>query len=110
MHKLWAFLVRDALLTFSYPFNVWMRAGSIVATVAGFYYMAVLIKPSVHLGAGGKPLDYFTYVVVNLAFMLLLTTAFQSVSQTLRRDQVAGTLEAIFVTPTNVWLVALSSG
>lgn len=109
MRKFWAFIVRDARLTASYPFSLWMRAGSVVATVAGFYYMAVLVKPSVHLGEAGKPLDYFTYVVINLAFMLILTSSFQAVSQTLRRDQVAGTLEAIFVTPTSVWLVALAS-
>lgn len=109
MPKLWAFAVRDARLTASYPFSVLMRAGSVVATVAGFYYMAALIKPSAHLGEAGKPLDYFTYVIVNLAFMLLLTRALQAVAQTLRRDQVAGTLEAIFVTRTSVWIVALAS-
>jgi ABC-2 type transport system permease protein len=109
MRKVWAFIARDARLTASYPFSLWMRVGSVAATVAGFYYMAALVKPSVHLGEAGKSLDYFTYVVVNLAFMLILTSSFQAVSQTLRRDQVAGTLEAIFVTPTNVWLIALAS-
>jgi ABC-2 type transport system permease protein len=110
MHKVWAFVARDARLTLSYPLTFWMRFGSVLATVAGFYYMAALVRPSVRLGVAGKSLDYFTYVVINLAFMLLLTSSFQAISQTLRRDQVAGTLEAIFVTPTNVWTIALASG
>jgi ABC-2 type transport system permease protein len=110
MHKLWAFVVRDARLALSYPFTIFTQVGGALITVAGFYYMAVLVKPSVHLGIAGKPLDYFTYVIVNLAFMLLLTSAFQSFSQTLRRDQLAGTLEAIFVTPTGVWTIAMASG
>jgi ABC-2 type transport system permease protein len=110
MRKVWAFVARDARLALSYPLTFWMQLGSALVTVAGFYYMAALVKPSAHLGVGGKPLDYFTYVVVNLAFMLLLTSAFQAFSQTLRRDQVAGTLEAIFVTPTGIWTIAMASG
>jgi ABC-2 type transport system permease protein len=110
MRKLGAFVVRDARLTLSYPFTIWTQLGSVLITVAGFYYMSVLVRPSVHLGVAGKPLDYFTYVVANLAFMLLLTSAFQAFSQTLRRDQLAGTLEAIFVTPTGIWTIALASG
>ena len=110
MHKVWAFVVRDARLALSYPFSVWTQIGSALITVAGFNYMAALVKPSVHLGVAGKPLDYFTYVVVNLAFMLLLTSSFQAFSQTLRRDQLAGTLEAIFVTPTGIWTIAMASG
>jgi ABC-2 type transport system permease protein len=110
MHKLWAFVLRDARLALSYPFTIWTQFGSVIITVAGFYYMNVLVKPSVHLGVAGKPLDYFTYVVANLAFMLLLTSAFQAFSQTLRRDQLAGTLEAIFVTPTGIWMIAMASG
>jgi ABC-2 type transport system permease protein len=110
MHKILAFVGRDARLALSYPFTFWMQFASVLITVAGFYYMARLVRPSASLGMGGRTIDYFTYVVVNLAFMLLLTTALQAFSQTLRRDQVAGTLEAIFVTPTGIWLIVLASG
>jgi ABC-2 type transport system permease protein len=110
MHKLLAFVARDARLALSYQFTFWMQFASVFITVAGFYYMATLVHPSAKLGTSGHPLDYFTYVVVNLAFTLLMTTALQAFSQTLRRDQMAGTLEAIFVTPTSIWLIALASG
>jgi ABC-2 type transport system permease protein len=110
MHKITAFLMRDARLALSYQFTFWMQFASVFTTVAGFYYMATLVHPSAKLGVNGKPLDYFTYVVVNLAFTLLMTAALQAFSQTLRRDQVAGTLEAIFVTPTSIWLIAVASG
>ena len=110
MHKIVAIMARDARLSLSYPFSFFMQFASVFITVAGFYYMAVLVKPSASLGMQGRTLDYFTYVVVNLAFMLILSTSLQAFSATLRRDQVAGTLEAIFVTPTGVWLIALASG
>ncbi|MGZ3531018.1 MAG: ABC transporter permease [Vulcanimicrobiaceae bacterium] len=110
MTKFLAFVERDFRLTLSYPVALWMPFASIAVTVAGFAYMSRLINPHVNLGAGARHVDYFSYVVINLAFMLLQTSALRAFSDTLRRDQLAGTLEAIFATRTNPTLIAFASG
>ncbi len=110
MHVLLAFVTRDIRLALSYPMSLVMPFVSIVITVAGFAYMARLVNPAAPLQSSGHQVGYFTYVVINLAFMLLLTSALQSVAQSLRRDQYAGTLEAMFATRIHYGFITVGSG
>ena len=95
-----AFVERDIHLALSYPSTLYMPLVSAAVTVGGFAFFSRLVSPHAHLDAGGARIDYFTYVVINLSFMLLLNAALQCVPQALRRDQVAGTLEAMLAAPT----------
>jgi ABC-2 type transport system permease protein len=83
---------------------------SIVVTVAGFAFVSKLVTPSRALGTNGKTADYFTYVIVNLAFTVLLSGALQSFASMIRRDQLTGTLESILVSATPVQVIAVTSG
>ena len=100
IHRLAAFLERDIRLAMSYPSTLFMPFASVAVTVGGFSLLAHIVSPHAPLDAGGRHVDYFTYVVVNLAFMSLLNAAMQSVPNALRRDQVAGTLESMLAAPT----------
>jgi ABC-2 type transport system permease protein len=106
--KVLAFVKRDVLLGLSYPSTLFMPFASAAVTVAGFAFISRIVSARAPLDAGGRHIDYLTYVVVNLAFMLLLNTALQAVPAALRRDQVAGTLEAMFASPTS--LLAMIAG
>lgn len=108
--KVAAIVRRDAGLALSYPLNFWLPWVSIVITVLGFWFVSRLIPPSAGLGIGGHRGNYFDYVVINVAFFSLQATALTSFSQTIRRDQLSGTLEAMLVTPTPLPLLILSSG
>jgi ABC-2 type transport system permease protein len=109
MTRMLAFAQRDLRLTLSYPFALVMPFISIAVTVAGFAFLSRLINPHAPLDAGAGHLNYFTYVVLNLAFMLLLNQALQAASNAVRRDQLAGTLEPIVSTTTSLPLMILGS-
>ncbi|HEY9180574.1 MAG TPA: ABC transporter permease, partial [Candidatus Baltobacteraceae bacterium] len=104
-----AFLARDLLLTLSYPSTIGAPLASAVVTVFGFAFISRIVSSHAPLDAGGRHIDYFTYVVVNLAFMLLLNTALRAVPAALRRDQVAGTLEPMFASPTSITAMVVGS-
>lgn len=104
-----AFVERDVKLGLSYPSTLLMPFVSAVVTVWGFAFLARIVNPHAPLDAGNHRIDYFTYVIVNLAFMLLLNTALQAVPAALRRDQVAGTLETMVASPTPLIAMVIAS-
>jgi len=82
----------------------------LLVRVTCFYFVSKLRAPSRALGFGGHPSSYFTYVIINVAFMTLQANAIQSFGMTLRRDQFTDMIEPIFATPTSVGLFAFASG
>jgi ABC-2 type transport system permease protein len=104
-----AFFERDLRLALAYPYGVVVPFASIAITVAGFAFLSRLVNPQTRLSAVHEPLTYFSYVVLNFAFMLLLNGAVQAVATAVRRDQLTGTLEAILATPTTLGQVVLGS-
>lgn len=109
MRRMYAFARRDLFLAISYPFSLAMPFVSIAVTVAGFAFLSKLINPHSPLDSDGGHLNYFAYVVLNLAFMLLLNQALQVAPSAVRRDQVAGTLEPIVTTTTSLPLMIFGS-
>ncbi|GAC1408437.1 MAG: hypothetical protein NVSMB64_16680 [Candidatus Velthaea sp.] len=105
-----AFFFRDAKIALSYPMSFWLPWVSIVIGVAGFQFVSQLVTPSATLGVHGRVSSYFAYVVVNVTFTVLLSSALQSFAGIVRRDQLAGTLEPILVAAPSVPLVIVSSG
>ncbi|MDQ6767665.1 MAG: ABC transporter permease [Candidatus Eremiobacteraeota bacterium] len=108
--KALAIFVRDARLALSYPMSFWLNWLSIAGQVLAFYFMSKLIGPSKSFGFGGHASSYFSYVIVNLAFVEFQTVAIQSFQRAIRSDQMLGTLEAVLATPTSLPLIVLSSG
>lgn len=108
MRKIFAFVQRDVRLALSYPSSLTMPFASILFTVGGFSILARIVSPHATLESG-RHLDYFTYVVVNLTFMVVINTAVSAVSAAIRRDQTCGTLEPIVATPTSLVEIVLAS-
>lgn len=100
-------LRRDARVALSRPFGFLVRTLSPLTAIAGFYFVAQLVDPHRSLAIDGHHAGYFAYVSINLCFMVLLTTALQSFSTTIRYDQLVGTLEPIFTTSTRPGLFVL---
>ncbi len=102
--------MRDLRLAASQPAAFFTRAISPLTAIAGFYFVARLVDPHRSLAVDGHHAGYFAYVSINLCFMILLTTALQSFSATVRYDQLVGTLEPIFTTSTTPGLFVLGCG
>jgi ABC-2 type transport system permease protein len=109
VNRLRAFFERDLRLAVAYPQGLVVPLASIVFTVAGFAFLSRLIDVKAQMRYAGGSLDYFSYVVLNMAFMLLLNGALSAVAGAVRRDQIAGTLQAIVATPTAVGTILIAS-
>jgi ABC-2 type transport system permease protein len=110
MRKALAVFLRDAQFDLAVPLPFLTQWLAVVISVAGLFFVSHLVAPSPTLGFGGHRGNYFSYAVVNVAFMLLMTMAVQGFARTLRRDQILDLIEPIFATPTSVALLAFSSG
>jgi len=110
MLKARAIFRKDLLLAFAYKANFIRDWISIIVQVVTFYFISKLVGPSSLFGADGRPVPYFDYVAVNLAFMRFQGAAIGSFQRAVRGDQMMGTVEAILVTPTGLPLLVLSSG
>lgn len=109
LNKIYAFTKKDFLIFVSYKLYSATQLLDGLATILVFYFISKLIGPS----ASGylKPYggEYFPFVVVGLVFSSYLSTALTTFSQSLRNEQMAGTLEAIFTTPTNSSTILMAS-
>ena len=101
---------RDALLALTRPVTFATRWFSPVIGIGGFYFVATLVDPHHSLHVDGRREGYFAYVSINLSFMMLQSSALQAIAQTIRSDQVLGTLEPILATPTRTSLFVASCG
>jgi ABC-2 type transport system permease protein len=108
--KAFAIFMRDARLARSYDLQFYFQWFSIAIQVVAFFFIAKLtsgspmVKRHVHGG------DYFTWVIIGLAFSRFQTMAIQCFQMAVRNDQMLGTLEVVLATPTGLPTVVLSAG
>ncbi|MHC1611370.1 MAG: ABC transporter permease [Candidatus Methanospirareceae archaeon] len=108
--KAFSFIIRDLVLATSYKFEFFLRLFFIFFSILTFYFVSKLIGGAgmVHLEPYGG--DYFSFVLIGIAFSGYLMTALRSFSESIRGEQMMGTLEAMLVTPTSASaIIALSS-
>lgn len=104
-----AIFTRDARLALSYPLWFVLQWIGIAASATSLFFVSKIVPPSGSFGFDGKPTSYFEFAIVNVAFLTFQTAALQSFDNAIRDDQVRGTLEATFVSPTSIRTIVLSS-
>jgi ABC-2 type transport system permease protein len=104
-----AIFMRDARLALSYPLWFALQWVGIAASATGLFFVSKIVPPSGSFSFSGSPASYFEFAIVNVAFLTFQTAALQSFDNAIRDDQVHGTLEATFATPTTARTVILSS-
>jgi len=107
--KLFAFFKRDFLEAASYKFAFISSVWGILFSSATLFFIAKLI-PGAHTSSlapyGG---DYFSFVMVGIAFAGLLGIFQGGLPAIIRQAQMTGTLEALLVTQTSIPTVLLGS-
>lgn len=104
-----AFLVRDFYTEISYRLAFAIGIGGILFRAFVFYFLSQLI------GESATPLlqpysdDYFSFVLIGIAFGGYFGVGLTGFARALRRAQTTGTLEAMMVTPAPVSLVIVGS-
>lgn len=111
LSKPMAFLKKDFLTEISYRFAFFLQFGGIFFSVVMFYFVAELIgdAPNVQQSLSEYGGNYFSFVLIGIAFSNFLAVGLGSFSSVIRSEQMIGTLEAMLVTPTRLPTIVLSS-
>ncbi|MBI4124820.1 MAG: ABC transporter permease [Deltaproteobacteria bacterium] len=106
--KAWAFLKRDLREGLSYKSAYLFQIFGIFANILTFFFVAKIFGEGAgrHLQNYGG--EYFPFVLIGIACAGYQGTALSSFSRALSREQGAGTLEAILMTPTTLNTIMLS--
>jgi ABC-2 type transport system permease protein len=86
---------RDATIFISYRFRLVSQLFTVVFSLTLFYYLSRIIS----VEAFPSPNAYYGFVVVGIAVLGVLTSAFQTSAMSVRQELVAGTFERMVVSP-----------
>ncbi|MFH1776552.1 MAG: ABC transporter permease [Candidatus Omnitrophota bacterium] len=110
LRKVSAFIKKEFLSEISYRFAFFFHFFSIFAQIITFYFIDRLFGSRItpHLKPYG--VNYFSYVLLSIAFFTYVGTGLSSLNQRIRTEQLIGTLEALLVTPTKISTIIFSLG
>jgi ABC-2 type transport system permease protein len=99
MHNLRAYLRKEFLQELSYKFSFLLNLVAILSNIAIFFFINKLFggKFSESLLMYGS--DYFSYVLVGIAFFSYLGSSLSGIAQRIRGEQLMGTFEFLLSTP-----------
>lgn len=100
--KIWVFLKRDFLTTSSYKFAFFWDAAGIIGTMLTFFFIGELFKNSQVPLLDQYGGDYFSFVIIGVAFSSYLGSALGSFGGLIGNEQGLGTMEALIMTPTKI--------
>ncbi|MBI5788037.1 MAG: ABC transporter permease [Candidatus Schekmanbacteria bacterium] len=107
--KPWAFVRKDFTASASYKLSFLMQFFSIFISASMFFFISRLLGGTMNPYLKKYGGDYFSYVIIGVAFGDYLGLALKSMTETIRSGQVAGTLEALLATPTRIPTIIVSS-
>lgn len=106
MRRALAFLKRDFLIEISYRFNFLLSLVGLVVTISVFYFLGKIVDPETVQDSAG---NYFSFALVGMAMALYLRAGLGSFAESVREEQMMGTLEVMLSTPTSLTTIILSS-
>jgi ABC-2 type transport system permease protein len=107
--KLAAFLRRDALTAWSYRVSFFSEWAQLGFQALLFYMLGRVVNPSSLPVYGGTRATYMEFVAVGIALSVFTSVAVARIAAQIRNEQLAGTLEALLLTPTSPVTVQLGS-
>ena len=109
MRIMLVFFNKDLQEEMSYRTAFVMQIGGIFLTTSLWYLIAGFLRPAEGAIPEFPGVPYFAYLLVGIAFSHYLWSALSTFAAKLRGEQLAGTLEAMLMTPTPIPLIILSS-
>ena len=105
----WAFLKRDLRAEMSYRVSFFLQFFNVFFSVGVFYFVAKMFNGAVTPFLQPYGGDYFSFVLIGIAFAGYFNVGLSGFSNSLRRAQTTGTLEAMLSTPTRLSTIIVSS-
>jgi len=104
-----AFLKRDLSQALSYRLSFLLQLLGIFFSVAIFYFLSQLFGSALVPQLDKYGGDYFSFVLVGIAFMGYTGLSMSTFAQSIRQGQMMGTLEIMLLSPTRLSAILLSS-
>ena len=105
--KLWAFTKIDLLNDVSYKLAFVFEIANVLASCMIFFFISKIFGDNNNPYLKPYGGNYFSFVILGIAFSNYLITAMSSFSGTIVSKQQTGTLEAILATPTHLFTVII---
>jgi ABC-2 type transport system permease protein len=99
--KLWAFLRRDVLVLLSYRTAFVADLLNLAFQTLVFSFVGGIVNPSALPSYGGENISYIAFVTVGIALGAFVQVGMGRVATALRNEQLMGTLESLFMTPSH---------
>jgi len=104
-----SFLRRDLSISLSYRLSFLLQFGGIFFSVAMFYFLSRLLSGAMVSQLDKYGGDYFSFVLVGLAFSGYMGLSLSNFASSIREGQMMGTLEIMLLSPTRLSSILLSS-
>jgi ABC-2 type transport system permease protein len=98
--KLLAFVRRDVLVLFSYRLAFLADIANLAFQSVTFYFVSLMVNPAAMPEYGGATASYMAFVGIGIAFGAFMQIGLGRVVSAIRSEQVLGTIESLFMTPT----------
>ncbi|MBS7614724.1 ABC transporter permease [Candidatus Bathyarchaeota archaeon] len=96
-----SFIVRDFLIWWTYKFWLTLDITGNLLFVATYYLFSLITSPQQIQEAGYVTGGYFTFALIGIAFQQYVFFAVQSINQSVREEQVNGTMETVLSSATD---------
>jgi len=108
LRKALAFLKKDFLMESSYSLSFLFNFFGILTSMLSYFFIDKLFGSRMvpHLEEFG--VNYFSYVLLSMAFFGYVGIGLGSFSERIRSEQIQGTLETVLLTPTSVSTILFS--
>ena len=110
MRKIYALLKKDLLIEASYKFAFLFNIFSVAAGILTYFFIDKLFGHRITSHLEEFKVNYFSYVLLSMAFFSYIGVGIGSFSSRIRSEQLQGTLESLLSTPTDVSIILLSMG
>ena len=107
--KLLAFIKRDFLVETSYRLSFFLQFFGTFIIIFSCYFISKLVGESAAPFLSEYGGNYFSFVLIGIAFLGYLQVGMKSFSDSVREAQMTGTLEAMLSTPTKLSTILIAS-
>lgn len=105
--RLMAFVRRDFKINWSYRAAFLGDLLNLASQVVMFFFIAKMVDPTVLPEYGGQQTDYLGFVAVGIALGAFIQLGMNRVSIAIRQEQLMGTLEPLYMTPTSMGIMQI---
>lgn len=104
--KVQAFILKDFIIESSYKLAFILKLVSSIFPIVSIYFVGKMVKME-NISSNGT--SYFSFALIGVAFIRYFQVAVDSFSESIKRAQMAGCLEAILSSQTNSKTIVLMS-